>query len=241
LVFGPDHFLYIGVGDGGGKNDQYGNGQKPDSLLAKILRIDVDSRTGDLPYGIPSSNPFVKNKAFRPEIYAWGFRNPWRFSFDPKTKLLYCGDVGQDKWEEIDIVQKGGNYGWSFREGSHLFKEGEDTKQTFIDPILEYPHNAQLSTNHLPGISVTGGFVYRGQKVPELNGVYVYADWGNGNLWGLRYEKGKLVENGVLELPPKVFPPRQISSFGEDAEGEIYALGYDHKIYQLASKKPSVN
>ncbi len=237
--FGPDGYLYIGVGDGGGKNDQYGNAQKPDTLMAKILRIDVNSRTGSLPYGIPKDNPFVKDKAFRPEIYAWGLRNPWRFSFDRKTGLLYCGDVGQDKWEEIDIIQKGGNYGWSYREGLHAFKdEAPPARAKFIDPILEYPHNAQLSTNHLPGISITGGYVYRGKKIPGLNGVYLYADWGTSHLWGLRYEHGKVTKDELLEMAPKVFPPRQISSFGEDADGELYLLGYDHKIYELEEVDP---
>jgi glucose/arabinose dehydrogenase len=237
LEFGPDGYLYISVGDGGGKNDQYGNAQKTDSLMAKILRIDVDHSSSALPYEIPASNPFVKDKNFRPEIYAWGLRNPWRFSFDRKTGLLYCGDVGQDKWEEIDIIQKGGNYGWSYREGLHEFKEDAPKEAKFIDPILEYPHNAVLSTNHMPGISITGGFVYRGKKIPGLRGIYVYGDWGNGNIWGLRYENGKVTQTSVLELAPKVFPPRQISSFGEDADGELYLLGYDHKIYELEELK----
>jgi glucose/arabinose dehydrogenase len=233
IEFGPDGYLYISVGDGGGKNDQYGNSQKKDSLLAKILRIDVDARTEGLPYGIPRDNPFLMDKSFRPEIYAWGMRNPWRFSFDRKTGLLYCGDVGQDKWEEIDIIQKGGNYGWSYREGSHEFKEGAPADAKFIDPILEYPHNASLGTNHQPGISITGGYVYRGKKISGLQGVYVYADWGTGTVWGLRYEKGKVTASRVLELAPKVFPARQVCSFGEDANGELYLLGYDHKIYQM--------
>ncbi len=239
IDFGPDGYLYISTGDGGGKNDQYGNSQKPDTLLAKMLRIDVDSRKDSLPYGIPRSNPFVKDKNFRPEVYAWGLRNPWRFSFDRKTKMLYCGDVGQDKWEEIDIIVKGGNYGWNYREGFHDFRDDIPKDTKFIDPILEYPHNAQLSTNHLPGISITGGYVYRGKKISSLRGIYLYADWGNGTLWGLRYEHGKVTQTGVLEMAPKVFPPRQISSFGEDASGELYLLGYDHKIYELEEVSPT--
>ncbi|MDB6028875.1 MAG: gdhB 2 [Verrucomicrobiales bacterium] len=233
VSFGPDGYLYIGVGDGGGKNDQYGNSQKTDSYMAKMLRIDVDSRTGSLPYGIPKDNPFVKDKKFLPEIYAWGLRNPWRFCFDRKTGLLYCGDVGQDKWEEIDIIEKGGNYGWSYREGFHEYKEGAPANAKFLEPILEYPHTVALGTNHLPGLSITAGYVYRGKKIPSLRGVYVYGDWANGILWGLRYEQGKVTQDGVLEMAPKVFPPRQISSFGEDEEGEIYLLGYDSKIYAV--------
>lgn len=233
LLFGPDGFLYIGLGDGGGANDQYHNGQNRGSLLAKILRIDVDSRAGELPYGIPKDNPFVKNKEFRPETYAWGMRNPWRFSFDRKTGELYCGDVGQGKWEEIDIIKKGGNHGWSFREGFHEFTNGAPANAQFIDPIVEYPHSAQLSTNHLPGLSVTGGYVYRGEKVPALRGVYVYADFMSGTIWGLRTKNGKLVIDGVLELQPKDAPPRQIASFGEDGRGEVYVLGHDGHIYEF--------
>ena len=235
ISFGPDGYLYIGLGDGGGHNDKYGNSQKPDTLLAKILRIDVDSRTGDLPYGIPRSNPFVNNKDFRHETWAWGLRNPWRFSFDRVTGELYCADVGQNKWEEINIIRKGGNYGWNYREGFHPF--GTNTPPEGLkleDPILEYPHFANQTTNHTPGLSVTGGYVYRGKRLPALRGVYLYADFVMGTLWGLRYEKGKVTTHGVLvEMPKGLNPPRQISSFGEDAAGEVYILAYDGRIYEL--------
>lgn len=234
LVFGPDGFLYIALGDGGGANDQFHNSQKPGTLLAKMLRIDVNTRTGDLPYGIPQDNPFVGDKAFRAEIYAWGLRNPWRFSFDRKTGEIYCADVGQNKWEEINIIKKGGNYGWSFREGFHEFSTNPPTANVkFSDPILQYPHTPQLATNHLPGLSVTGGYVYRGGKIPALQGVYLYADFLTGTLWGLRWENEKVTANGVLELQPKGVPPRQIASFGEDGAGEIYVLGYDGHVYDL--------
>ncbi|MEO7299623.1 MAG: PQQ-dependent sugar dehydrogenase [Verrucomicrobiota bacterium] len=234
LVFGPDGFLYIGLGDGGGANDQFHNSQKPDTLLAKILRIDINSRTGDLPYGIPQDNPFVGDKLFRAETFAWGLRNPWRFSFDRKTGEIYCADVGQNKWEEINIIKKGGNYGWSFREGFQEFSTNPlPANVKFSDPILQYPHTPQLATNHLPGLSVTGGYVYRGGKIPALQGVYLYADFLTGTLWGLRWENEKVTANGVLELQPKGVPPRQIASFGEDGAGEIYVLGYDGHVYEL--------
>ncbi|MFN7140609.1 MAG: PQQ-dependent sugar dehydrogenase [Limisphaerales bacterium] len=242
ISFDPDGYLYITLGDGGGHNDKYNTGQKPDTLLAKILRIDVDSRSGNLQYGIPKDNPFLKNKEFRPETWAWGLRNVWRFSFDRKTGELYAADVGQNKWEEINIIKKGGNYGWSFREGFHEF--GTNTPPVgvkFEDPILEYPHTVGQTTNHTPGLSVTGGYVYRGNKIPALRGVYLYGDFVFGTLWGLRYEKGKVTTHGVLvEMPKGQNPPRQIASFGEDGAGEVYVLAYDGRIYELeAAQKVS--
>jgi quinoprotein glucose dehydrogenase len=237
LLFGRDGFLYIGLGDGGGGNDQYHNGQNKGSLLAKILRIDVNSRAGDLQYGIPKSNPFVNDKEFRPEIYAWGFRNPWRFSFDRKTGELYCGDVGQNKWEEIDIVKKGGNHGWSFREGFHEFSTNTPPADAkFVDPILDYPHFANLSTNHSPGLSITGGYVYRGKKFPSMQGVYFYTDFVSGTLWGLRHEHGKVVADGILEPQPKGEAPRQYSSFAEDNSGELYVLSLSGTIRRIVAK-----
>ena len=238
IEFGPDGFFYIGLGDGGGANDQFRTGQNLGTLLAKILRVDVNSKTGDLPYGIPKDNPFVDNPEARAETWAYGLRNPWRFSFDRKTGLLYCADVGQNKWEEIDIIEKGGNYGWSFREGFQEFGTRQPPAEAkLIDPILEYPHNAQLSTNHLPGLSITGGYVYRGSKIPALQGVYLYTDFVSGTLWGLRYENGKVTTAGVLEMQPKGVPARQFSSFAEDISGEIYILGYDGNIYELENSK----
>ncbi len=241
ISFGPDGYLYIALGDGGGANDPFKTGQDLSSLLAKILRIDVDSRTGSLAYGIPRDNPFVKNPAARPETWAWGLRNPWRFSFDRKTGELYCGDVGQSKWEEINLIVKGGNYGWSFREGFHEFgTNAPPAGVRFIDPILEYPHPALPKTDHSPGLSVTGGYVYRGSKLPALRGVYLYGDFNLGTLWGLRCEKGRVVVHGKLEdMPAGVTPPRQIASFGEDDDGELYILCYDGKIYELEEKPTS--
>ena len=240
VSFGPDGFFYIALGDGAAPNDHLQNGQRRETMLSKILRIDVNSRTGDLPYGIPKDNPFIKDKRFPPETFAWGLRNPWRFSFDRKTGELYCADVGQGKWEEIDIIKKGENYGWSFREGFHEFTNSPPAGAKFTDPILEYPHTPQLSTNHTPGLSVTGGYVYRGKKIPELRGVYLYGDFLSGTIWGLRARNGKVTTHGVLEFQPKGAPPRQIASFGEDGDGEVYVLGYDGNIYEFEEVFPQV-
>ena len=235
ITFGPDGYLYIALGDGGGANDQYNNGQNKQSLLAKMLRIDVDSKANGKQYGIPKDNPFVKDSSHKPETWAWGLRNPWRFSFDSKTGDLYCADVGQVKWEEINILKKGGNYGWSFREGFHEFgTNAPPTNAKALDPILEYPHNAAQTTNHSPGLSVTGGYVYRGKKVPSLKGVYLYGDFMVGTIWGLRYEKGKVTaQSTLIEMPKGTTPLRQIASFGQDADGEVYMLSFDGRIYEF--------
>ena len=186
LKFGPDGYLYISMGDGGGQKDQHGtigNAQDLTSLMGKILRIDVNQQ----PYGIPKDNPFVDKKdeqgqPIRPEIYAYGFRNPWRISFDKKDGRLFTGDVGQDKFEEVDIVKKGGNYGWRVREGLHEFNENDPDPKNWVDPIIDYPHPE--------GLSVTGGFVYRGKAIPALVGKYVFADW-IGPIWQLEDTGGK--------------------------------------------------
>ncbi|MGZ4885701.1 MAG: PQQ-dependent sugar dehydrogenase, partial [Halobacteriota archaeon] len=177
ISFGPDGYLYIGLGDGGGAGDPLGNGQNRSTLLGKILRIDVNSASGSLNYSIPRDNPFVgNNQGFREEIYAYGLRNPWRFSFDPTTGLLWVGDVGQDRIEEVDIVKSGGNYGWNIMEGSSCYSPPSGCNQTGLSlPIWEY--------NHSIGYSVTGGFVYRGAALPELVGSYVYGDYGSGRIW----------------------------------------------------------
>lgn len=245
LLFGPDGFLYITLGDGGSANDPQNFAQNLNALLGKILRIDVNSKSNSLAYCIPKDNPFVgKGSGVREEIWAYGLRNPWRISFDKQTGELWAGDVGQNKWEEVDIITKGGNYGWNIREGFHPFTNTVKTTSALIDPIIEYPHNPVFDTNttHTPGLSITGGYVYRGHKLPLLRGVYIYADWTLGTIWGLRYEEGKVTNSGVLFRQPKgQLPLRNVASFGEDSQGELYVLVYEGivngRIYELEEIK----
>ncbi|MCH7988946.1 MAG: PQQ-dependent sugar dehydrogenase [Planctomycetes bacterium] len=212
IAFGPDGYLYIALGDGGGRNDPMSLGQALKSRMGSILRIDVDHKTADRNYAIPKDNPFVGRHGALPEIYATGFRNVWRIAFDRKTGTLWAADVGQDLWEEIDIVKKGGNYGWSIREGTHLFanKPGAENVNV-VEPVWEYDHRI--------GKSITGGYVYRGSKLPELAGHYLYGDYVSGKLWALQYDEksGKVVRN--MAVPWNSLP---VMSFGEDEAGELY-------------------
>ncbi len=248
LAFGPDGYLYLGLGDGGAGGDPFGSGQSNTTLLAKMLRIDVNSRAtvgwGDnkheLPYGIPRDNPFVKasdtgNHEIRKEIFAYGLRNPWRFSFDRANGTLWVGDVGQDLWEEIDLVAKGDDCGWSVREGAHDYKPGPAGAK-YNEPVMEYPHRENMKSqglfpDHGVGTSVTGGYVYRGKNFPALNGVYLYADFTTGTIWGFRYDYDahKLTDRGVLLSQKK-----NVASFAEDADGELYAIMLDGHIYSIA-------
>ena len=211
ITFGPDGFLYWGLGDGGSRDDPFGNGQKLDTLLGKILRIDVDRRDAGRAYAIPSDNPFVGTATARGEIFAVGFRNPWQIAFDRATGRLWAADVGQDLLEEIDVVTKGGNYGWSVREGTNPFGNRLATA-AFVDPVWEYDHQV--------GKSVTGGFVYRGKALPELVGAYLYGDFVAGRIWALRIDPatGKATN---LEIPWGGLP---VYAFGTDADGEAYVL-----------------
>lgn len=212
LAFGPDGYLYIGMGDGGSAGDPQGHGQNLDSLLGKILRIDVDN--GD-PYAIPPDNPFADGQQGRAEIWAVGLRNPWRISFDRATGDLFIADVGQNQWEEINFQPSGAaggaNYGWNYREGSSTYSAEPPAGVSLVDPVAEYQHPE--------GCSVTGGFVYRGSELPEFQGVYLYGDYCNGRVWGLlRLPDGSWSNQLLFSASP------YISSFGQDQAGEVYLL-----------------
>ena len=236
LNFGPDNLLYIAIGDGGSADDQgpghapTGNGQRTDRVLGKILRINPLGRNArNRQYGIPADNPFVDRAGFLPEIYAYGFRNPFRFSFDAATGALIVGDVGQNDIEEVDIVEKGGNYGWRVKEGTFLFEPNGD-RPGFVfqqspgqparmqDPIAEYDHDE--------GIAVTGGFVYRGTAIPALRGRYVFGDFArtftsSGRLFYLTADN----QIAELRLQDREELGMKLDGFGQDAQGELYVLG----------------
>lgn len=223
VVFGPDGFLYAGFGDGGGSNDANDNAQNTANLLGSIVRIDVD---GANPYAIPGDNPFAANagslcvqgngSADCPEIFAWGLRNPWRFSFDRDGGQLWAGDVGQGMWEEVDRIDLGGNYGWRIREGAHC-NEAIDPNCIavgLIDPVTEYDHTV--------GFSITGGFSYRGGSIPGLIGSFLYGDFSTGRIWGV-FDDGQGSDTGVELLDTDI----AISSFGEADNGELYLVDYN--------------
>ncbi len=213
LEFGPDGYLYLGLGDGGLRNDPLNAGQDLSQLLGSILRIDVDKPGKGKPYSIPADNPFLGVDGAQPEIFAFGMRNPWRIAFDPKTGHLWTGDVGQELWEEVNIVEKGGNYGWSSREGTNTFgnRPLRDNVSAPIDPVWAYDHGA--------GKSITGGRVYRGQRLPQLSGKYIYADYVSGSVWALTYDAdaGKVTHNESL-----IESGIPVLAFGQDANGEVY-------------------
>ena len=228
ILFGPDQKLYIASGDGGKANDPHDNAQNLSTLLGKILRIDVDTRTGKLSYGIPTDNPFAGRKdGTRGEIWAYGLRNGWRMSVDRETGDLWAADVGQNKWEEVNLITKGGNYGWNIRESFHKFKEDGPAKGDWIDPVIEYAHHAGIEKEsrfpgHGYGVSITGGYVYHGQAIPALRGAYVYGDFTTGLIFAVRQKDGKATEHGTIHQQKGTV--YQIASFGEDAAGEIYLL-----------------
>jgi glucose/arabinose dehydrogenase len=229
LCFGPDGCLYIIHGDGGAGNDPFGNGQNLGSLLGKVLRIDVENRRPGKGYAIPEDNPFTKVAGARPEIWAYGIRNIWRMSFDRKTGKLWAADVGQNLWEEIDLIERGGNYGWNLREGKHTFGPGGvPSRPSLIEPIWEYHHDV--------GKSITGGHVYWGNRVAALQGSYLYGDYITGALWALRYDarEGRVTANNAIR--PAGF---NVFSFGEDEKGEVYVLtstASGQGIYWFAGK-----
>ena len=182
IEFGPDGMLYLGLGDGGLRNDPHDNGENLGTLLGSILRIDVNAASAERPYAIPADNPFLGVDGALPEIYAFGLRNPWRIAFDRQTGRLWCGDVGQELWEEINIIQPGRNYGWSSREGTKPFSNRSSHPQfSPTDPVWEYDHGV--------GKSITGGRVYRSDRLPQLQGKYLYADYVSGGIWALTYDE----------------------------------------------------
>lgn len=218
IAFGPDGYLYVGLGDGGSAGDPQGHGQNTATLLGSMLRLDV----AVTPYGIPPDNPFVQGGG-RPEIYAFGLRNPWRWSFDRATGRLWAGDVGQNLWEEIDLIVRGGNYGWAVREGNHCYRRLRCPEEGLIAPVAEY--------SHVYGCSVTGGYVYRGAALPALRGSYLYGDYCSGRIWGLdaeaagKSEPRQLIDSGL-----------RISSFAEDQAGELYVIDHGGAIYKLVGR-----
>ena len=225
LVFGPDGYLYIGLGDGGKGGDPHGNGQNLTTLLGSILRIDVNHQDPGLAYAIPKDNPFAGRDDARGEIWAYGIRNVWRISFDRETGDLWAGDVGQNLWEEIDVIKKGGNYGWNLREGLHPFEaKGSGPSPDLIEPIWEYHHDV--------GKSITGGHVYRGTKVPELAGAYLYADFVTGQIWALWYDMEKEEVTANRTILQRGLP---LMSFGEDDAGEVYFTTQEGGIHKFAS------
>jgi len=238
LQFGPvDGYLYLGFGDGGNAGDPQNHPQNPSDPLGKFLRIDVDHRDADKPYAVPKDNPFVNVKGTLPEIWASGFRNPWRFSFDPETKELYAADVGEVSWEEVDVVVKGGNYGWSMIEGTHDHRRSKSDPKDLIPPIKEYPHTGSkdLAKYNLAGNCITGGFVYRGKQIPALQGWYVYGDFQACWFAAIKLERGRVV--GDAKIMESNYP---LSTFGVDAEGELYFCDYDRgAIYQIVSADKS--
>ena len=213
LAFGPDGFLYFGLGDGGSGGDPFGHGQNTNTLLGKLMRIDVNSTDLGLQYHIPPDNPFAGGGGL-PEIWAFGLRNPWRFSFDRSGGRLFLADVGQDRFEEVDIITKSGNYGWNIMEGLHCFNPPSGCNMAgLILPIAEYSHSE--------GNAVIGGFVYRGSAVPALKGLYVFGDLGTGKIWTLQETSPNMFTRTLVATTGKT-----ISSFGQDQAGELYLVDY---------------
>ncbi len=228
LLFGQDGMLYVGLGDGGAGGDPEGNGQNRAAFLGKILRIDVANSSADEPYAIPRHNPYVGEAGTRPEIWAYGLRNPWRFSFDRATGDLYLGDVGQGDLEEIDFQaagQGGANFGWDIMEGSRCFSEDECSTEGITLPVAEYDHEF--------GCSVTGGYVYRGPSALALRGVYLFADYCSGNLWGLGRDAA-----GDWAMSEPIETGLTVSSFGEDAAGELYVTDLKGGLYRVVEARP---
>jgi glucose/arabinose dehydrogenase len=224
MAFGPDGYLYVALGDGGSAGDPQGNGQDPTTLLGTILRLDVDTDEG---YLVPDDNPFVDSDTARPEIWAWGLRNAWRFAFDRDTGDLYIADVGQNEWEEVNYQPAdspgGENYGWNAYEGTHVYSDDEPASEVVM-PILEYDHSSGWC-------SITGGYVYRGEDIPGLQGYYLYGDWCTGTIWAAEQN-----DDGTWSTMISLESGREINSFGEDEAGELYLLDNDGSVLRFAPK-----
>jgi len=233
IAFGPDGYFYIGLGDGGKANDPLGAGQDLSKLLGSVLRIDVDGKSEGRQYAIPDDNPLVGRAGVWPEIYAWGIRNIWRLSFDLKTGHLWAADVGQNEWEEVNLIVKGGNYGWSLREGAHPFTlgggKGSGPRPGMIEPLVEYAHTDDW------GKSVTGGAVYRGSRTPSLAGYYLYGDYVSGRLWALRYDADA---DRVTENRPIAWQQLPVFTFGQTDDGEVLmsTMMAGGRIYRFAEE-----
>jgi glucose/arabinose dehydrogenase len=243
IAFGPDGYLYITLGDSGAADDPLVTGQDGKDWFGSILRIDVDHPSGGKAYGIPKDNPRLRDPRrfgfWAPEVYCIGLRNVWKFSFDRQDGTCWAGDVGQNLWEEVDIIVNGGNYGWSVREGFHPFRRTQKKRVNpaeLIDPVFDYPH-APSAQRPDDGKSITGGYVYRGKALPDLVGAYVFGDFDTGRIWGLRVDdKGKLAEVAEL-IDLRQNPKLNVAAFGEDAAGELYILAFDGRIHRLVPRK----
>lgn len=234
LLFGPDGMLYHSVGDGGKRDDAARLAQNLFVMNGKILRLDVDQQTGRRAYGIPDDNPFLQTEGALPEIWCYGLRNPWGMAFDPATGAFWCADVGQDQREEINIIVKGGNYGWSYREGAAPFAlttASPPNGLSLIDPIHEY--------DRAQGISITGGLIYRGPGHPDLHGAYIYGDWGSGRIWALRTEGQAytVLSNTLLVDPTDTLPDlAKPTAFAEDTTKELLVLDWSGRVFSLAKR-----
>ena len=247
ITFGIDGYLYIGLGDGGSVGDPEKRAQDLSNLFGSILRIDVNS---DKPYIVPKDNPFTHYRKFKDEIWAYGLRNPWRFSFDVLTGDMLIGDVGQHLWEEINIEYSGSgggnNYGWNILEGNHCYPEGEDcSSDDYMMPVYEYPNNANYAKTlfgikqpNMDGCSITGGYVYRGDDIPELYGRYIFGDYCTGKVWSILIQDNDVInlknhtKNIMDSMGKKEF---YLSSFGQDNNNEIFLIDYNGTIYQLVN------
>ncbi|HEX9614539.1 MAG TPA: PQQ-dependent sugar dehydrogenase, partial [Bacteroidota bacterium] len=224
IAFGPEGYLYFSLGDGRAPNDTLGYAQDPTNWFATVLRIDVDNQDPSLQYRIPNDNPYVGNlDGWKEEIFAYGLRNPWRFSFDRLSGTLWLADVGEKRAEEINIIVSGGNYGWSIMEGLQCFREDSCDTSGLTMPIFEYTREGKGNT-----VTIVGGYVYRGSAFPDLQGLYIYGDYGYKAIWALEYSGGAVQSNVQITTSPL-----RIASFGEDDAGEIYVVGYDASNSQI--------